>query len=80
VRILLNGKEGSVGLMPPIGASLTDAQIAAVLTYIRRDWGQTASPVSAGTVKATRALIAGRSRPWTDGELMALVSGRKEPR
>ena len=27
-RILLNGKEGRVGLMPPIGATLTDDQIA----------------------------------------------------
>lgn len=80
VRILLNGKEGGVGLMPPLGSSLTDEQIAAVLTYIRREWGQAASPVSAGTVKATRALIAGRSRPWTDNELTALVNGRKESR
>src|SRR5262249_13424955 len=38
-RILLNGKEGSVGLMPPIGSALNDDQIAAVLTYVRREWG-----------------------------------------
>ena len=31
--------------MPPLGSALTDEQIAAVLTYIRREWGQTASPV-----------------------------------
>ena len=38
-RILLNGKEGSVGLMPPLGAGMTDEQIADVLTYVRRAVG-----------------------------------------
>ncbi|HEY3158899.1 MAG TPA: c-type cytochrome, partial [Vicinamibacterales bacterium] len=35
-RILLNGKEGALGLMPPIGSKLSDEQIASVLTYVRR--------------------------------------------
>ena len=42
-RIVLGGKEGSTGLMPPLGAALTDEQIAAALTYIRREWGHGAS-------------------------------------
>ena len=75
-RILLNGKEGSIGLMPPIGSALTDDQIAGVLTYIRREWGQTGTPVDPATVKAVRALTAGRTRPWTDAELKTLASGR----
>lgn len=69
IRILLHGKEGSFGLMPPIGGSLNDEQIASVLTYIRREWGQTGTPVDAETVKAVRAKTAGRTRPWTDAEL-----------
>jgi len=76
-RILLNGKEGAFGLMPPIGSKLSDAQIANVLTYVRREWGQTATPVDADTVKAVRALSIGRSRPWTDDELMKLAGVRK---
>ena len=28
--------------MPPVGSALNDEQIAAVLTYVRREWGQTA--------------------------------------
>jgi mono/diheme cytochrome c family protein len=72
-RILLNGKEGKVGLMPPLGSILTDDQIAAVLTYVRREWGQTGSPVDPAIVKETRALVAGRPRPWTDAELLALI-------
>ena len=75
VRILLNGKEGRTGLMPPIGAAITDEQIAGVLTYIRREWGQEGSPVEPATVKTVRALTADRSRPWTDDELKALTAG-----
>ena len=73
-RILLNGKEGAFGLMPPIGSKLNDEQIAGVLTYVRREWGQAGTPVDAGTVKAVRALSIGRTRPWTDAELMQLAA------
>ena len=55
-RIVLGGKEGSTGLMPSLGAALTDEQIAAALTYIRREWGHSASPVDSSTVKEVRAL------------------------
>ena len=77
-RILLNGKEGPIGLMPPVGSVLTDDQIAGVLTYVRREWGQTASPVDAATIKSVRELTAGRTRPWTHEELLALASDRKQ--
>jgi len=75
-RILLNGKQGPVGLMPPIGSTLDDEQIASVLTYIRREWGQTGDPVDAATVKATRAETASRTRPWTHDELLAMLPAR----
>jgi mono/diheme cytochrome c family protein len=73
-RIVLNGKEGTTGLMPPLGAALTDDQIAAALTYIRREWGHTASPVDLSTVREVRALSNGRTRPWTADELALLRS------
>ncbi len=72
-RILLNGKDGKIGLMPPIGFVLDDEQIASVLTYVRREWGQTGAPVDPSSVKAIREATAGRTRPWTDDELMALA-------
>ncbi len=72
-RILLNGKEGSIGLMPPIGSAISDEQIASVLTYIRREWGQTGTPVEPTAVAGVRALTKERTRPWTDAELSALV-------
>ena len=73
-RILMNGKEGPVGLMPPVGSTLTDEQIAGVLTYIRREWGQDGTPVDVATVKQVRAMTADRTRPWKHDELMSLVN------
>jgi len=76
IRILMNGKEGATGLMPPVGGSLNDDQIASVLTYVRREWGQTADPVDPAAVTAVRGISAGRTRPWTEAELSALPAGR----
>ncbi|HET7220787.1 MAG TPA: c-type cytochrome [Vicinamibacterales bacterium] len=72
-RIVLNGKEGPVGLMPPLGSVLSDDQIAAALTYIRREWGHTAAPVDPATVQNVRAQFAARARPWTVDELSDLL-------
>ena len=72
-RIVLDGKEGPIGLMPPVGSVLSDDQIAAVLTYIRREWGQAGNAVDPAIVRDTRALVAGRAKPWTNEELLALI-------
>ena len=60
-KVLLNGLQGVEiggeqyhGVMPA-QESLTDAQIAAVLTYVRNSFGNKASTVSAADVKAVRA-------------------------
>jgi len=74
-RILLAGKEGNVGLMPPLNM-LTDEQIASVLTYVRREWGNEASAVDPATVKEVRGLTASHTRPWTEAELSRLLGGR----
>lgn len=75
IRILLNGKEGEVGLMPPLGAGLSDEQIAGALTYVRRQWGNGASAVDPETVKQVRGLVASRTRPWTNQELLDVGAG-----
>ncbi len=72
-RILLNGKEGPTGLMPPVGSVLSDDQIADVLTYIRREWGQDGTPVDAAAVSSVRAQTTGRARPWTHDELLKMA-------
>ncbi len=60
--------------MPPPGnppGSLTDVQIADVLTYIRNAWGNSASPVSPSEVAEVRASVKGRDsmQMWTAAEL-----------
>jgi mono/diheme cytochrome c family protein len=74
-RILMNGKEGPIGLMPPVGFTLSDEQIAGVLTYIRREWGQDGTAVDVATVKQVREMTKDRTRPWKHDELMALAAG-----
>lgn len=69
IRILTNGKEGPVGLMPPLGQGMSDDDLAAVLTFIRGSWGNTGAPIVPAAVKETRQAYAHRATPWTDDEL-----------
>lgn len=77
VRIVLRGLTGPVtvqgqafnGAMPAWADQLSDAEIAAVLTYVRSSWGNAAPAIAADVVAAQRAATAGRTAPWTEGEL-----------
>jgi len=71
IRIVLHGKEGEM-LMPPVGGSMTDEQVAAVLTYVRRSWGNTALPITPDDVREIRSATAGRKKAWTEAELMGI--------
>ncbi|MBO9575746.1 MAG: c-type cytochrome [Sphingobium sp.] len=71
VRILIAGKEGKIGLMPPAGATLSDEDLAGVLTYIRGSWGNQSTPLAPADVQALRKRYADRTTPWTDAELSA---------
>jgi mono/diheme cytochrome c family protein len=75
-RIVLGGMEGPIGLMPPLASTLGDEQIAAVLTYIRREWGHTAPAVAPEDVQEIRGLTKTRTRPWTAAELPQGRGGR----
>lgn len=68
-RILLSGKEGKIGLMPPAGATMSDEELASVLTYIRGSFGNRAAPVLPAAIKEWRAAYAHRQTPWTEEEL-----------
>ena len=72
VRILLQGKEGELGLMPP-QRNLSDEEIAQVLTYVRNAWGNAAHPVTPSEAADLRIETAARELPWTDAELEATV-------
>lgn len=76
VKILLKGLQGPVQVKGaaynnamPTWSMLTDEQIAAVLTYIRSEWGNSASSISADYVKEIRAKTADRTEPWKSKEL-----------
>jgi len=75
-RILLLGLQGPIevsgqkfeNIMPP-HTDLKDGEIADVLTYVRQNWGNDATPVTEDLVKQTRAKFASRGKPWTAAEL-----------
>jgi glucose/arabinose dehydrogenase/mono/diheme cytochrome c family protein len=78
-RIVLQGAEGPISAAGisfdssmPSWASFNDAQLAGILTYIRRSWENAAPPVTPETVAATRAGTMQRQRPWTAPELSAI--------
>ena len=73
IRILANGKEGPMGMMPPVVKQLTDDQIADVLTYIRRAWGNTGAPIATIEVRETRQ-SSPHSGVWTEEELSKLLT------
>lgn len=77
IRIVLDGLTGETevqgvtysGMMPPWKAYLNDAQVAAVLTYIRSAWNNEADAVTPAEVARVRAATEARKTPWTDAEL-----------
>lgn len=71
-QIVLHGLTGPIevagttynGAMPGFGTQLNDAQIAAVLTFIRSEWGNSSPAVDEATVKEARAASAAQVEPW----------------
>ena len=80
VRILLNGLGGPVhvkgatynGAMPAWKESLSDDDIAHVITYIRQWSPNAAAAVQSSTVATIRKDIASRAGAWSEAELKAL--------
>ena len=69
---VFNGVMPSFGKVPGSGYNWRDDQIAAVLTYIRQEWGNQAGPVTPEQVMAVRTQEAARAKPWTAAELLAI--------
>jgi mono/diheme cytochrome c family protein len=63
-------------LMPGLAFNLTDAEIAAVLTYLRANFGNQADAVSADEVGSERKQLSGRGVPYTAEELSGEAAGR----
>jgi len=69
--LTVEGKDWNLN-MAPMGAALSDADLANVLTYIRQSWGNKGGPVTADDVKAVRAKLGGRPQPLNAEQLKAL--------
>lgn len=80
VRVVLHGLQGPVQVkggtynnaMVPWKDVLNDDQIAAVLTFIRSEWGNNADPITAEYVAKVRAETADRGEPWTQKDLQTI--------
>jgi len=70
IRILLQGKQGDTDVMPGFGTEMDDAQIASVLTYVRRQWGNEGQRIEPSTVGEVRSATTDRKKPWTEEELL----------
>ena len=50
----------------------TDQQLAAILTYVRSDWGNNAPPITADMVKQIRDEFKDRKEQWTWPEIQKI--------
>ena len=87
--IILHGLEGAItvngkkydkpNILPvmPSHSTMDDSDIAAILTYIRNEWGNAANAVSVRTVGGTRHTSQGRVNPWTANELNKYVQAKR---
>lgn len=82
VQILLHGLSGTVtvkgstfaGAMPSF-AQLKDAEIAAVLSHVRKTWGNSAGEVTADDIAAGRKAFPDQTAAWSESELREKVGG-----
>lgn len=77
IAIVLHGMQGEItvkgvkynSVMTPWASLYSDQEIANVVTYIRSQWGNKASAVTAAQVAAVRAATKARKTQWTSAEL-----------
>jgi mono/diheme cytochrome c family protein len=82
IAIVLKGLQGPVVVEgKPFNNSMqawegqyTDPQLAAILTYVRSDWGNNAPPITADMVKQMRTEFKDRKEQWTWPEIEKMPS------
>ncbi len=80
ILIALHGLEGPVevagqffdGVMPAQGHFLSDRELAAIVSYIRQEWGDRPEVVTPSQVQALRTAHP-RLAPWTTAELSRAI-------
>jgi mono/diheme cytochrome c family protein len=82
IRIVLHGLQGDITVkntkfnnaMTPFGDQLSDAEIAAIITYERSSWGNAASKITAEQVASVRAATKSQTTPWNPADLKPLIN------
>ncbi|GAB3246535.1 c-type cytochrome [Chitinimonas naiadis] len=80
-QILLHGISGKLtvkgqpfqGQMPNFSGKFNDEEMAAVLTHIRKAWGNTGTPIDAAAVKVQRDKSKDRTAPWNGDQELATL-------
>ena len=86
ISILQHGINGSLtvngkpfnGQMQPLGGAMPDKDLAQLLSYIRNEWGNSASVIYEDQVKAVRKDIGNRA-PYSEAELRAIPEDANAP-
>jgi len=87
--ILLKGVQGpikvagqqfpGVAQMPAWGTTLTDKKIAAILTYVRGDFGNHSGPITPDQIADARKEYASRTDSWKEADLLAVPANAELP-
>jgi mono/diheme cytochrome c family protein len=86
IRIVLNGLSGEISVKgesytntmePQFVVMRSEAELAAVLTYVRSNFGNDASAVTVEEVAAVKAQVEGHAK-WTSAELVGLLAVSEE--
>jgi mono/diheme cytochrome c family protein len=84
IRIVLHGLQGPITVkgssfsnaMTPFGDQLSDAEIAAVISYERSSWGNSAPAITAAQVASVRAATKVQTTPWNPKDLQGMIHGK----
>jgi mono/diheme cytochrome c family protein len=79
IRIVLHGVRGPIEVhgktynreMPGFGQILSNDEIAALLSFVRKRFGESSAPILATSVERVRAASPGRTEYWSVEELLA---------
>lgn len=84
-QIVLHGMTGPIevratayqGAMPAFGAQLGNAEIAAVLSFVRSEWGNRAGAIHPADIETGRASFPERRLPWNGQQELMQAAGSK---
>ena len=75
----VKGMQFGTAVMQPWDKTLTDQKIADVLTYVRNEWGNKASNVTAEQIAALRKELASHPESWAEADILAVPADAELP-